>query len=73
MRTLYTFDLDLCVRIKTAFGHVTAIPDGFAQIDVTNCDPQCIVIINIIIIIITAVLRYIYVYIYRRCLCIKYS
>jgi len=53
----YTFDLDLCVRITTAFGHVTAIPDGFTQIDVTNCDPQYIIII--IIIIITAILRYI--------------
>jgi len=33
------------VRIKTAFGHVTAIPDGFAQIDVTNCDPQYILLL----------------------------
>jgi len=36
----YPFDLDLCIRTKTAFGHVTAISDGFTQIDVTNCDPQ---------------------------------
>lgn len=42
------FDSNLCICIKTAFSHVTAIPDGFTQIDVINCDPQYIIIIAVL-------------------------